>query len=138
MDKNEKINEIRMRELGFNKQFYKNIDNKRLIPTLFSNKALIASNSGGLGERSVKTFVRWLELASANKKYSIEQAIQKITSIPAKKFNLKNRGLIKEGYQADLVIALNNQIKHVIVNGEVAVHQGNYKNTATGEILLRE
>lgn len=117
--------------------FYKNIDYDRVRSVIFSDKALIASNSGGLGERSVKTFTKFLELAVAQKKYSIEKAIQKITSLPAKKFNIKNRGVIKEGYQADLNLILNNQIKYVVVNGEVAVRQGVFKSVRSGQIISR-
>ncbi|MEO6588519.1 MAG: amidohydrolase family protein, partial [Pyrinomonadaceae bacterium] len=35
---------------------------------------------------------------------SLEDAIRKMTSLPAQTFNLKDRGLIKEGFAADLVI----------------------------------
>ena len=35
---------------------------------------------------------------------SLEEAIRRMTSLPAQKFNLRNRGLIKEGYFADIVI----------------------------------
>ena len=35
---------------------------------------------------------------------TLEDAIRKMTSLPAQTFNLRDRGLIKEGFAADLVI----------------------------------
>jgi len=114
---------------------HKNIDYKRVQQVIFSDKALIASNSGGLGERSTGTFPKFIELATKKKGYSLEQAIQKITSLPTLKFNIKNRGLIQDGYFADLTLILNNKIQDVIVNGEIAVRKGEYKNTRSGQII---
>ena len=35
---------------------------------------------------------------------SLEEAIRRMTSLPAQKFQLNNRGLLREGYAADIVI----------------------------------
>ncbi len=66
---------------------------------------------------------------------SLEDAIRKMSSLPAQTFNLKDRGLIREGFAADLVIFDENTIadkatfenphqyadgfSSVIVNGEI-------------------
>jgi N-acyl-D-amino-acid deacylase len=34
----------------------------------------------------------------------LEEAIRRMTSLPANKFNLVERGMIKEGYIADIVV----------------------------------
>ncbi len=115
--------------------FYKNIDYKRLEEAIFSEKSLIASNSGGLGERATSTFTKFLELASIRKDYPLEEAIKKITSSPAAKFNIKNRGFVKEGGQADLAVILNNKIQHVIVNGIIAVRNGKYQQSLAGKVI---
>ncbi len=81
-----------------------------------------------------------------------EDAIAKITGKPAEKIKLKNRGIIKEGNYADLVIfspdTLQDKanfenpyqypegIKHVIVNGKIAVRNEEIKNMA-GQVLKR-
>ena len=35
---------------------------------------------------------------------TLEQAVYKMTGLPARKLQLKNRGLLKKGYQADIVV----------------------------------
>ncbi|HOZ16578.1 MAG TPA: amidohydrolase family protein [Candidatus Portnoybacteria bacterium] len=84
---------------------------------------------------------------------SWEEAIYKITHGPAKKIGLKNRGLIKKDYWADLVLINPNEIsdkgtfenpyqfptgiKYVIVNGELAVENEQITGKKTGQVLKR-
>jgi N-acyl-D-amino-acid deacylase len=44
---------------------------------------------------------------------SLEEAIRRMTSLPAQKFQLKNRGLLREGYAADIVIFDENEVQDV-------------------------
>jgi N-acyl-D-amino-acid deacylase len=82
---------------------------------------------------------------------SLEELIKKMTSLPASILGLNDRGLIKEGYKADIVIfdkdlinekgTLENGcqrpvgIDYVIVNGEITVSQGKHIGTLNGQIL---
>ncbi len=82
---------------------------------------------------------------------SWEEAIRKMTFFPASRFNLDLRGLIAQGFSADIVIfdpqtvgdrataQHPNQyptgIGHVIVNGHLAVEQGEYDGSVSGEVL---
>ena len=81
----------------------------------------------------------------------LEEAIRKMTSLPAQQFKFANRGLIKEGYAADLVVfdpvtvgdtatydaphAYATGIPYVIVNGVVVVRKGEHTGARPGEIL---
>ncbi len=75
----------------------------------------------------------------------INEAVKKITYVPAKKFNLKGRGELKEGNFADLAIfsatgdtvsgGKSIDIKFTIVNGKVAVRDGMFQNVCAGRIL---
>ena len=83
---------------------------------------------------------------------SLEEAIRRMTSLPAQKFNLKNRGLIKEGYFADIVIFDEDEIsdaseynqphqyskgiKYVWVNGTLSIDNG-VQNKARKGIAIR-
>lgn len=84
---------------------------------------------------------------------SLENAIYKMTHMPAAKFGIANRGLVKEGYYADLVLfdpesvidraTYENSrvgpagIPHVIVNGQFAVRGGKHAGTRSGRALRR-
>ncbi len=129
--------------------FYKNIALQKVIKTLSHEKAIIASNSACFKEpevkqriirpeRSYRTFKKFLELAEKNKVLPLETAIYKITALPAERLNLKSRGLIKEGYFADLVVFKDAQIREVILNGKRVVKNGKFENILAGRILKNE
>jgi len=79
---------------------------------------------------------------------SLEDAIRRMTSLPAEKFNIKNRGLIKEDYIADIVIFDENEVtdmanytephryakgfKYVWVNGALTINEGEHNGTRKG------
>lgn len=83
--------------------------------------------------------------------FPLEEAIRKITSLPAKIFGLKDRGIIKEGAFADLVVFdpdkiidradFNNPflkpdgIYHVFVNGLPALYNGDATGIRNGRVL---
>jgi N-acyl-D-aspartate/D-glutamate deacylase len=83
---------------------------------------------------------------------SWEKAVNKITGAPAEKLKLKDRGWLKKGKKADIVIfdpgavidraTFDNPyqypegIKHVIINGSVVVEQGQQdRDVLAGEVL---
>jgi N-acyl-D-amino-acid deacylase len=83
----------------------------------------------------------------------LEEAVRKMTSLPARQFGLAGRGEIRAGAAADLVIfdsarvadratfaaphAYPAGISHVIVNGEPAVRDGEALPGRSGQILRR-
>lgn len=83
------------------------INYKTILELIDNNKALIAP-----------PFDNFLSIAN-ERRWPLEKAIAKITSFPAQVLNLKNRGMIKENYFADLVLLHNNEVKKVVVNGEL-------------------
>ena len=82
---------------------------------------------------------------------TFEEAIRKITSMPAEYFNLKRRGSIKIGYKADLVLfekenirpmatytnptELSKGVKHLWVNGNYLIESGVINDSKPGEVL---
>jgi N-acyl-D-amino-acid deacylase len=81
----------------------------------------------------------------------LEEAIRKMTSLPAQTFGIRNKGLLKEGFDADVVIfdpatildratyEEPNQgplgIPYVLVNGEIAAENGKVTGATSGKVL---
>ncbi|MBX2923353.1 MAG: D-aminoacylase [Chitinophagaceae bacterium] len=82
---------------------------------------------------------------------TLEEAIRRMTSLPAQKFQLQQRGLIKEGMFADIVVfdtehvqdaatfekphAYSQGFRYVIVNGELTVNNGHHTGARNGMTL---
>jgi dihydroorotase/N-acyl-D-amino-acid deacylase len=76
-----------------------------------------------------------------------------MTYLPAQALGLKNRGLIREGYKADLTLfdpktvldkatfekphQYSEGIEYVVVNGRLAVDQGEFKPIKSGIVLKK-
>ncbi len=84
---------------------------------------------------------------------SLQEAIRKMTSLPAETMGLLERGQVRNGWYADLVIfdpatvidmatfqkphAYPEGIEHVIVNGQLAVSDGEFHDVRAGEALRK-
>lgn len=82
---------------------------------------------------------------------TLEEAIRKMTSLPAQKFKFKDRGLLREGFAADVVVfdetgvmdmatfenphAYSKGFKYIIVNGQVVVDEGKHTGVRSGVVL---
>ncbi|MBI4085116.1 MAG: amidohydrolase family protein [Candidatus Liptonbacteria bacterium] len=125
--------------------FYKNINERLIRSAIMHPRSLIASNAASSheksfdkalkSERSTSTFTKFLSLVEKENLMPIEDAIRKITSIPAKKFGLKERGELKEGNFADLTVFKNGEIKHVAVNGKLSIKNGVLASVSGGKVL---
>ncbi|HPN36782.1 MAG TPA: D-aminoacylase [Melioribacteraceae bacterium] len=143
--------------------FAMNEDNLRKI--LKHNLVMIGSDGnatsplGKLGEgkphpRYYGTFARVLgKYCREEKLFDWETAINKMTYMPAKKINLKNRGLLENNYFADIVVFNPNTIidkatfvdpkqfasgiEYVFVNGKLSVNKGVHTKVTNGFILRK-
>ena len=82
---------------------------------------------------------------------SLEEAIRRMTSLAAQKFQLKDRGLLKEGYAADIVVFDEGTVldkatfenphqfsvgfKYVLVNGQLVIDEGKHNGIRSGQTL---
>jgi len=104
--------------------------------------------------RAYGTFPRVLsKYVREEKVLTLEQAIYKMSGLPAMVLRLKDRGLIKEGYAADIVIFNPDSIKDkatylqphqfpegiqlVMVNGKIVVKNGKTTGEKPGRALLK-
>lgn len=110
----------------------RNVNLDWAVRSLTHARALVASNSPSFGEganvtrheRMHNTFPRFLASVIGARLLSRERAIEKITSLPARLMRFKGRGVIREGYAADLVLMRDYAVSHVWVNGVCAVEDG--------------
>ncbi|AWO01486.1 aminoacylase [Chitinophaga alhagiae] len=81
----------------------------------------------------------------------LEEAVRRMSSLPAQKFRLQNRGLLLPGYAADIVVFNPDEVKdrstftaphqystgfqYVLVNGVVTVDGGRHNGTRSGAVL---
>ena len=88
------------------------------------------------------------------KLFSFEEAIRRMTSLPAQKFHFTDRGLIREGFAADIVIfdpGIVNDLstfekphqyatgfKYVLVNGKITVENGKHTGARNGHALYHK
>jgi N-acyl-D-amino-acid deacylase len=91
------------------------------------------------------------EYVRTRKVLTLEEAVRKMTSLPARHFRLADRGLVQAGYAADLVVfdpatvadaatfekphAYATGIPHVLVNGVLVVRDGAHTGATPGVTL---
>jgi N-acyl-D-amino-acid deacylase len=108
--------------------------------------------SGKLHPRAYGTFPRILrKYVREDGILSLSEAIYKMTGFPARRFRIKERGVIKEGFYADIVIFDPDKIKdnadygtpfsrpdgiyYVFINGLPAVFEGKLTGILSGRII---
>lgn len=100
------------------------------------------------------TFARVLgKYVRDEKLMRLEEGVRKMTAMPAQRLGIRDRGLVREGLCADIVVFDPNTvcdksifanpqqypegIKYVLVNGCVAVRQGEYTGVLAGKVLRK-
>ncbi len=99
----------------------------------------------GTNARVLGQYVRDLKIIR------LEEAVRRMTSLPAQKFQLRDRGLLKEGMAADIVIfdertvgdaatfqqphAYSKGFHYVLVNGKVTAENGKHTGVRNGVVL---
>ena len=117
--------------------------------------ALAPYGALGMGKphpRSYGTFPRVLgEYAREQRILGLPEAVHKMTGLPAKRLRLRDRGVIRVGAKADLVVfdprRIADQatydephrypvgIEHVVVNGSIVVKDGAHTGSLPGKLL---
>lgn len=133
--------------------------NAHTLPAFVSHPAgMIASDAILFGEypnpRTYGCFpIVLAEFVRAEKHLRLPEAIRKMTSFPAQRLGLPDRGILRDGFKADIVIfdpvtvrtdATKDDPKHypvgidyVIVNGQVVIENGNNTGALPGRGLRR-
>ena len=147
---------VQMIELGGAQMVYHGMQDKDVKNILAYPFNMAASDAGiavmGVSRphpRAYGTNARVLgKYVREEKVMSLEEAIRRMTSLPANKFNFKERGIIKEGFFADVVVFDEKEVtdmatfenphqfskgfKYVFVNGAMTVDNGTHNGTRKG------
>lgn len=117
-----------------------------------SDAGIVRFGEGAPHPRAYATNARVLaHYVRALKLLRLEEAIRRMTSLPAQKFQLRDRGLVREGMAADLVVFNENTVseastfehphayskgfEYVIVNGAITVAKGRHTGVRNGCVL---
>lgn len=127
------------------------------IRTFYQQPWVMVSSDGGIGMRHPRgagTYPRVLGRLVREKRWlSLPEAIRKMTSLPACRLKLKDRGVIRKGMKADLVLfnpanvidhstfpephKLSEGIEKVFVNGVLVWDAGQPTGQRPGRVLTR-
>ncbi len=157
MDPEDAMMELLAREHGEVSIVYFHMEEADVSKVVRYDRALIASDSLGCvtgkpHPRSYGTFPRlFAKYVREDKALTLEQAVRKVTSFPAARFKLGNRGLLVPGYMADLVIfnpdticdkadyrdpiQYPDGISHIIVNGEPTMSEKQHSQARAGRFI---
>jgi N-acyl-D-amino-acid deacylase len=149
-----------MVEQGGAQMVYHSMDERDVERILRVPWAMVASDAGvvepdvgmphprafGTNARVLGRYVR------ERKALRLEEAVRKMTSLPAQRFALADRGLVRPGMWADLAVfdeatvgdratyeaphAASAGFRYVLVNGQVVVEDGRHLGTRPGRILV--
>ncbi len=120
-----------------------------------SDASIREFNKGAPHPRGYGTNARVLgKYVREEKLMPLEEAIRRMTSLPAQKFHFNNRGLLRPGFAADIVVFDANTVndlstftkphqystgfKYVLVNGVLTVENGKHTGVRNGEVLYGE
>ena len=93
------------------------------------------------------------EIVREQGRLPLQEAVRKMTSYPALRVGISDRGLIKDGMKADLVVfdaeeirahatrrrpkEMSTGIEYVVVNGQVVIDGGEHTGALAGRALRR-
>jgi N-acyl-D-amino-acid deacylase len=131
---------------------------EREIDLLMRHPAMMACSDGifvgsAPHPRGWAAFARYLGHYVRQGTWTLEEAVRKMSAHAARRFGLKDRGLLREGFAADVVVfdpaavrdratfgngrQLAEGMEHVLVNGELVLHNGGRTAARPGRALRR-
>jgi N-acyl-D-amino-acid deacylase len=124
----------------------------------FRHPAVMVGSDSGTGgsdshPRTYGTFPKILrDIVMEQKLLSLEESVKRMTSFPAQRFGLQDRGILREGMAADIAIIDLTKVRdrstysdpclppegieYVIINGEPVVEKGVFLKRKAGQVLL--
>jgi len=115
-------------------------DAKVAVQVLTKDKAAIAEIDKARAQRvDISADIYSYAQLAQDKTVTLERAIQRMSSTPASRFGLRERGLLKSGAPADLVVfnpmAVASGFKYIFINGTIAFKDGQQTEARAGQAL---
>lgn len=104
--------------------------------------------------RYFAAFARFFQTVREEKRIPLETAVYKVTGLPASILGLQDRGVLKEGRNADIAVfdpeTIGSEatflesrvwpqgVKHVLVNGTFSIRDGAYTGAKPGNVVLKK
>jgi N-acyl-D-amino-acid deacylase len=101
--------------------------------------------------RNYGAFTRFLRMAIDGETVALPEAVRKMTSLPAEQFRLRDRGLVRPGYFADIAVfdpgrilekssyaqphQLSEGLQNLLVNGRAVISDGCLQDARPGWVL---
>lgn len=131
--------------------------NEADVRAFYHQRWVMVASDGGIGSRHPRgsgTFTKVLgRFAREQHWFTLSEAVRKMTSMPAKRLGLADRGLVREGMKADLVLfdprsvvdkstfkeplLLSEGIEQVFVNGEPVWAEGKTTGLLPGVVIRK-
>jgi dihydroorotase/N-acyl-D-amino-acid deacylase len=120
-----------------------------------SGAVVAQMREGGAHPRAYATFSRVLaKYVRDEKLLTLEEAVRKMTSLAASRAGLRDRGILREGMKADVIVFdpakvqdrstyedphhFSEGVSHVTVNGKLVLRDGTMTGELPGRVLRRE
>lgn len=109
---------------------------ERLKFLLAKGHVLLSSHATGFEDHKELPFEEYVKHIRQDKE-DLARAIHAMTALPARLLGLAHRGMIRQGFIADLVLFREHGITDVVVAGEHALKDGTPQGILAGRILRR-
>lgn len=111
---------------------HRNVNRELLLKTALHPQAMISSNNNYWQESPFTTFLKYAETPLGS-----EKALHRMTGLPASVFGIADRGIIKVGAYADLVLLKNYKPILMMVNGQIVMRDGVVNGTRGGRVIRK-
>lgn len=124
------------------------------LPYSFIISGPVYPDGGGMQPRQCNAYLKILaDYVRERRLLTLQEAVRKFTAAPAAHFRIPGKGMIREGYDADLVVfdldavecgvaamdqrAAGSGFSHVLVNGRIANEHDSLVSAGAGRVLRR-
>ena len=114
---------------------------QKLHESIFHERGIIASNDTNHGrgrELRYQAYTDILKKAHEQKLLPVHTVVHKMTGLPAKIMDIRERGVLQNGNYADILVMRDGAIEEVIINGTRVMRDKKVEKIFAGKVIARE